>query len=172
MSGVPELPTRLPTPAFAVVERLARHGLVVRSVWFPTSAETAAWAASGCPVYIRRLGPRRVEVGPRLEVQWASVFSPVLQLDLGGGEAPELQAHRRFPWLTLGLLALWATIVAGWGLAILVGAAPPAGPFWGVVALGTLAAPVVGWYQGGRALDAGIPWLVEVLLAPDEEEDW
>lgn len=172
MSGPLDLPRILPTPGEAVVERLARTGLPVRSVWFPTRGDLARWATSGCPLYVRRLGPRSVQVGPRLDNMWASVFSPVLELRLSEGEEPELAVRKRLDHVTTAVLVGWSVVVLLWGGALLTGAVPPALPFWLLIAGATVAAPLVGWTQGGRALEAGLPWLVEVLLAPDEEEDW
>lgn len=142
-------------------------------MWFPTRSELDAWSESGCPVYIRPLAPDHVEVGPRLGSMWASVFSPVLDLRFVDSEAgADVHLHRRLPHLTTGVLLLWTVVLIAWGAALFAGEAPGAAPFWALLALATPAAGWVGWDRGGRALDAGIPWLTEVLLAPDDEEDW
>lgn len=168
-----DLPTDLPTSPDAVLARLVRQSIVVRSVWFPTTAELTGWGLSGCPVYLRPLSADRAEIGPRLGSMWASVFSPVLELRLEPTpEGSRAQWHRRYPRFTAGVLVLWAALVVLWGSAIALGLHPGAEPWWAIITASTLAAPAVGWIAGGRALDATIPWVSTVVLAPDEEEDW
>ncbi len=172
MNDAPAFPSHLQTSADRVVARLVRNGLVVRSLWFPTRRDLDAWERSGCPVYIRKLGPTRVEVGPHLHSMWAAVFSPVLLLEIGDGDRPPLVATRRLNRVTLTVLVGWGVALIAWAVALITGAVPDALPFWVVSAAATISAPTVGWIFGGRALDAGIPWLTEVLLAPEDEEDW
>lgn len=167
------LPTTLPTPPEAVVRRLRDQGLVVRSVWFPTRAELAAWEGAGVPVYVRPLSPHLLELGPRLGSMWASVFSPVLVLHLQPhGSGARATWSRRLPNLTRAVLALWVSILAAWGAVLAAGSAWNSTPFWILLAFATALAPVVGRVRGGSALDDGVPWLAAVLMAPDDEEDW
>lgn len=167
------LPTLLPTPPEAVRARLFRQALPIRSLWFPSRAEVQAWNDSGCPIYARGLASDRVECGPRLGAMWASVFSPVFELHLTPeGPGTRLSSRRRFPAMTVAVLGVWAVLVGLWGAALAAGFEPNGAPWWALVALSTVGAPLVGWFRGGRALDAGVPWLNEVLLAPDDEEDW
>lgn len=172
MRAEPTVPTHLPTPPDAVLTRLARQGLALHSVWFPTRADIARWNRSGCPLYVRRRGDRRALVGPRLGNMWASAFSPVLELQLStDGAGTRVHVRRRLEPVTLTVLALWSVLLAGWAIAFAIETSFPGG-VWLLLVVATVSAPIVGWVQGGRALDAGIPWLTEVLLAPDDLEDW
>lgn len=169
MTGRAQLPDTLPTPAPAVIARLLRWGLVVRSVWFPNRQDLASWGVSGCPLYVRPLAPDRIEVGPHLISMWAAVFSPVLEVRF---HADRLEVRRRLPHVTTAVLVTWGVVVTVWAAGLVLGAQVPPPAIWMVVASSTVAAPLFGWTLGGRALEAGLPWLVEVLLAPDDEEDW
>ena len=167
------LPTTLPTPPAAVARRLLAQGLVVRSVWFPTRTELAAWEEAGVPVYVRPLSGSRLEIGPHLGSMWASVFSPVLVLELQpAGHGARAFWSRRLPNLTRGVLALWVCVLGAWAAVLATGSALNSAPFWGLLAVSTVLAPLVGRNRGGSALDDGVPWLAAILLAPDDEEDW
>ena len=166
-------PTQLPTSPDAVQHRFARQALVVRSLWFPTRAELLGWADSGCPVYFTPLGPGRFAVGPRLGAMWASVFSPRFV-----GEITPAGSGSRVVWsvtydpITWVVLGIWVVLVGVWGGSLWMGFQPNGLIWWCLIALVTAATPVVGAVRGGSALRATIPWLIEILLAPDEEEDW
>lgn len=168
-----ELPTRLPTPPDAVVARLVQEAVCVGSVWFPTRAEVEAWNDAGTPVYVRRIGRDRVEIGPRLGAMWASAFSPVWVGSLtADGAGAVVRWTRRYPSVTVAVIGIWLVLVALWGGALALGIQPAGLPWWVLTAASTVAAPAVGWVRGGKALDAGIPWVAEVMSAPDDEEDW
>jgi hypothetical protein len=168
-----DLPDRLPTPPDAVLARLVRQALTVRSLWFATRDEAEAWDKSGCPLYVRPLAPDRIEIGPRLGAMWASVFSPALQADLTAhANGTAVRWTRRLPRLTFAVLTVWWILIIVWGAALAVGVQTRGLPFWAFTVACTASAPVVGRVRGGRVLDAGLPWLSEVLLAPDDEEDW
>lgn len=153
--------------------RLARQALVLGSLWFPTRAELLEWGRSGCPVYVRPLGAGRIAVGPRLGAMWASVFSPCFIGEVRpAGSGSEVIWARALPRLTKSVLAIWVVLVCAWGVAIALGLHPGGALWWAIITAGTLGAPAVGALRGGRALDETVPWLTEVLLAPDEEEDW
>ena len=170
---MPALPTTLPTRAEAVIHRLARQGLAVRSVWFPTVADLENWRRSGVPLYVRQLSATSVELGPRLDNLWASVFSPVWVLQLTDGPTGcEARWRRRPTAVTAAVLLVWAGILLVWPVAMwLTGDVSGVG-FWLLLTAAAISAPTVGWIRGGKALDDGIPWLEAILLAPDEEEDW
>ncbi|MEZ4320079.1 MAG: hypothetical protein R3F61_21390 [Myxococcota bacterium] len=166
-------PTDLPTPPEAVQQRLARQALVVRSLWFPTRSELLAWGSSGCPVYFTPLRPGRFAVGPRLGAMWASVFSPCFVGEIvATGTGSRVEWTTAYPPTTVAVLAVWGVVVSVWGLAILFGLQPNGVPWWIIVTVSTAAAPTVGSIRGGIALSETVPWLTEVLLAPDDEEDW
>jgi hypothetical protein len=166
-------PTELPTPPEAVQRRLARQAPVVRSLWFPTRAELTAWGDSGCPVYLTPLGPGRFAVGPRLGAMWASVFSPCFVGEITpagtGSRVTWETTYHRTTWLVLGI---WGLLVSAWGIAIALGLHPGGFLWWMIITVSTAAAPTVGAMWGGIALSKTVPWLSEVLLAVDEEEDW
>jgi hypothetical protein len=166
------VPTLLPTPPDAVAARLVRQGLPMHSVWFPTRADTERWSQSGSPLYVLPPGRTGVTVGPRLGNMWASAFSPVLHLTLAAEDGgTRVTSRRRMDPVTLAILLCWSVVLAGWGAGMVAGAAS-GWPFWGMLLVATVTGPAVGWIRGGAALDAGIPWLTEVLLAPDDLEDW
>jgi hypothetical protein len=163
----------LPTDPEAVQRRLGRQALVVRSVWFPTQRELSEWGRSGCPVYISPMGTNRIAIGPRLGAMWASVFSPRFV----GEFRPEGSGTRvtwtvSLPRMTRIILGLWGVLVTGWGVAIALGLQPGGLLWWAIVTLSTAAAPMLGVRMGGRALEEAVPWIEEVLLAPDDSEDW
>jgi len=171
------LPRELPDPPAVVHERLRSRLLLVRSVWFPTPRELRAWSTTGLPLYVRPLGPRRVEVGPRLHSMWASCFSPVDELVLGGEQRTTLTVQRRLPRFTLGLLVVWWVVTVAWGAAgvpqVIAGLESPAWLlFWTVLAVASTGGPAMGFVMGGKALDEAAPWLRETLETPDVEEDW
>lgn len=166
-------PTTLPTPVDAVTARLARQGLVIRSVWFPSTSEAENWRSSGVPLYVRPLSTHALELGPRLENMWASVFSPVLVGTLtDAASGCEVQWSRRPVRLTSGILATWVALLVAWPVTMVVSGDVGGFWFWLLLAASTISAPIVGWVRGGQALDDGIPWLEAILLAEDEEEDW
>lgn len=170
---MPGLPTSLPTPPAAVARRLCHQAPVVRSVWFPTRAELAAWEASGAPLYVRPLGPTSLEMGPKLDSMWASVFSPVLVLSLEeSAEGARATWARRLPNLTRAVLGFWTMVLGAWGAVLFSGQGLNSAPFWALLAAATVLAPIVGRSWGGSALEDGVPWLAAILLAPDDEEDW
>jgi len=171
------LPTRLSDPPPVVHERLRARLLLVRSVWFPTPRELRAWTASGVPLYVRPLGPRRLEVGPRLHSMWAACFSPVDELVLSGDDQAQLSVRRRAPRFTLGLLVVWWVVTVAWAAAVIptviAGEESPAWLlFWMVLAIASTAGPALGYVLGGRALDEAHPWLADQLQTPDVDEDW
>jgi hypothetical protein len=168
----------LPEPPDEVLSRLRSHLVLVRSVWFPTQRELREWAASGSPLYVRPIGKRRVEVGPRLASLWAACFAPVDEIvfaESDGGTT--LSVSRRFPRFTSGLLVVWWVLTVGWGVAVIpevfAGRESPAWLlFWGILALSSTGGPAMGYVLGGRALDEGHPWLRSTLTTPDAGEDW
>lgn len=169
----PELPTDLPTPPLAVEHRLLLQALPVRSVWFPSRNDLRDWDHSGSPVYVRRLSPGRFEIGPRLGAMWASVFSPIIVAELeAAGPGTRAVWRRGYPRLTTAVLGIWAVLIAIWGTAIGMGIGTNGVLGWLLITFVTVVAPIVGGTRGGRALDAAIPWITEVVLAPDESEDW
>ena len=166
-------PNVLPTPPESVQQRLARQALVVRSLWFPTRRELVEWGRSGCPVWFMPLGPGRFLTGPRLGAMWASVFSPCLRAEIRPeGDGSRVEWRRTWPPLTRAVLGIWAVLVTGWGGAIALGMHPGGLLWWAIVTGGTAAAPLVGSIRGGIALAGTIPWLTDVVSAPDDEEDW
>ncbi|MCB9673675.1 MAG: hypothetical protein H6737_01080 [Alphaproteobacteria bacterium] len=166
-------PTDLPTGPDAVQQRLARQALVIRSLWFPTRNELVAWGQSGCPVWFMPLQPGRFAVGPRLGAMWASVFSPCLVGEIeADGAGSRVVWTWSYPRTTRAVLTVWAVIVVLWAGAIALGLQSGGLLWWLIATLSTAAAPLVGTVRGGAALAATVPWLAEVLLAPDDEEDW
>ncbi len=166
-------PAVLPTDPEAVQRRLARQALVVRSVWFPTQRELTAWGRSGCPVYISPMGTGRIAIGPRLGAMWASVFSPRFVGELRPeGRGTRVTWSVSLPRMTRIVLGIWAVLVFGWGAAIAMGLHPGGLLWWAIVTLSTAGAPLLGMRMGGQALEQSLPWITEVLLAPDDDEDW
>ena len=160
-----------------VVARLRHRLLPVRSVWFPTRRELRDWDAAGVPLYVRSLGPDRIEVGPRLQSMWASCFAPVW----AGHAWPEGRGTRmgwirRWPRFTLALLIGWWSILGLWLVAL---QQPPVAEdpqrwmvFWTFLALASTAGPALGRRWGGQALDAAEPWLRDAMIHSTEGEDW
>lgn len=170
LSKVASPPGTVDAPPATVEDRLQTRLLVVRSVWFPTQRELRAWRDSGVPLYVRRLGPARVEVGPRLESMWAACFAPVLEARIAeDGASTHLEWRRRWPRFTLGLLIAWWVVLIGW---LLAQGDPGRLPFWAFMAVMSTLGPAVGWVFGGRALDQSVPWLTEALCQPEVDEDW
>ncbi|HHO54453.1 MAG TPA: hypothetical protein ENK18_27175 [Deltaproteobacteria bacterium] len=184
-SKAADLPTHVDAGASEIVARLEDRLLSIHSLWFPTRSSLAAWRIAGVPLYVRRLGPARIEIGPRLENMWASCFSPVWWVDLGPGPgapsappgATPLRWRRRLPTVTVALLVGWWGILVAWPL--LLWLAPGGGEdpgrqalFWAVLVLSSTGGPAVGWVLGGAALDEALPWLRGALLQPSSGEDW
>jgi len=171
------IPRELPDAPAAVHERLRSRLLLVRSVWFPSPRELRAWSTTGVPLYVRPLGPRSLEVGPRLHSMWAACFSPVQELVLAGEDRTTVVHRRRLPRFTTGLLVVWWVLTVAWAAAIvpqvLAGDESPAWLlFWTVLAASSTGGPALGYVMGGRALDEALPWLAEMLETPDVDEDW
>jgi hypothetical protein len=177
----PKVATPPPTvdaPSETVDNRLDTRLLPIRSVWFPTPRELRRWRESGVPLYVRRLGPGRVEVGPRLDSLWAACFAPVLEGRLAPADGhTRLDWRRRWPRFTLALLAGWWVVLVVWPVVLFVqisAGRDEAGwlPFWAFLVVASTAGPAVGWVLGGRALDEAVPWLAEALRLPEVDEDW
>ena len=147
--------------------------LTMRSVWFPSPREDAAWRASGHPVYIRWIGPNTAEVGPRFDSLWVSSFAPVDVVDVSGPIAPV----RRLPHVTTAVLVGWWVAAAAWaayGLPRIASGDEPAAWlfFFGTVVGASTLGPGLGWVMGGRALDAARGVWLEAMRVPRSGEDW
>ena len=170
------VPTEVPATPEQLITRLKIRGLVVRSAWFPTGRDIEAWRMLGCPLYTQ-ISPQGEEVvfqvGPRLGATWASVFSPIWVIRASPSPSGSvLSWSRSLLPLTIALLVAWVGLDLVWGAVLSLGYLSNTAPWFGLIAFATIAAPAVGWIMGGRALEDGLPWLTEILLAPDEEEDW
>jgi hypothetical protein len=177
------MPSRSPTPPInatvsEVHERLQRRLLRVRSVWFPTPRELREWQETQAPLYLCWLGPERFEIGPRLVSMWASCFCPVFRGSIESIDSgARLSWTRAWPRFTIGLLVTWAvTLVLSLGAMlpqVLSGQEPVIWlAFWGLLAGGAVAGPLLGGRYGGAALDERVDWLIEAASNPIVEEDW
>lgn len=181
MPGVPSKPPSLPDTVDAtpseILTRLEQRLLQIGSVWFPTPRELRGWSSSGVPLYVRILGPDRVEIGPRLASMWAACFAPVWRAHLQATGAGSSLRWRTGPVrFTLGLLLAWWAILVAWPVA------PAASPdpeeasrwvvFWAFLAVASTVGPALGWLFGGQALQEARGWLLEALAQPHVDEDW
>ena len=161
----------------SVFTRLWQRLLPMGSLWFPTRRELRAWEDAGVPLYVRRIGKSSLEVGPKLASMWAACFAPVLVGQVApSGKGSTIRWSRRPPWFTIWLLVGWWLVLAAWPVA-LIRAAETDDPnqwwvFWAFLSLASTLGPAAGYWLGGAALDAAVPWLREALLQPDVEEDW
>lgn len=161
----------------AVKARLAQRGLVVGNLWFPTPRELRAWSASGAPAYIRWLPEDGIEIGPRTASLWAACFCPVLRGRLRAvGGRTEAVLTLGWPRTTAIVLGIWAVGLAAWLVAILVHAMegtvnPGDVLWWNVLALATMAGPVLGARFGRPALEEAKAWVLKTASAAIEE-DW
>lgn len=168
------LPSTLQAQAVDVHARLRQHLLVIRSVWFPTLKELAAWTESEQALYLSPQTGGEVEVGPRLHNMWASCFSPVVCLKIHDrGDESELEFHVGLPRTTRRLMIAWGAMMLIW-LAVLTFAnngddLQRTLPFWILLSGATAAGPWLGRVMGGRALSDAIPWLQRVLETPIPE---
>jgi hypothetical protein len=161
-----------------VRDRLLHRLVRIRSVWFPTPKELRRWDQAGVPLYIVTSG-LEVEIGPRLASMWAAAFSPVLRGQLVATDGgTRLELRRTWPRVTLGVLAVWWTVVLAWGGMLLVvvgqrGESPMLAVWWGILVAATTLGPWVGWRLGGQQLDAALPWLVHTAGENRVQgEDW
>jgi hypothetical protein len=173
-SAPSDQPLRYDGSAEERIEQLLRVLPAVRSVWFPTLKELRIWRLSGLGLYVRRVGPAQVEVGPRVPSMWAACFSPVDVLTFRDGS---LSWSRRFPRFTIGLLGVWWVVIAGWGVQgipqVIRGEQPLAWLlFFGLLAGAAIVGPIVGWRFGGDHLDQFRQQLVGALRVEDSGEDW
>ncbi len=172
-------PITVPGSPDEVRERLDKHLVSVRSVWFPTPKELRTWEQSATPLYVVWHGAHGLEVGPRLASMWASAFSPVLRGELvaAGGET-QIVLHRAWPRLTLAVLVIWWLAVLGWAGVLVFGVTEGDESaailvWWWILAAATTLGPGVGWWLGGAHLDAARAFLVRTASeAIVTGEDW
>lgn len=176
-SKVADLPSCVDAETSEVVARLEGRLLSIHSLWFPTRAALAAWRRAGVPLYVRRLGPDRLEIGPRLQNMWASCFSPVWWLELRSERGTTLRWRRRMPTVTVALLVGWWVLLTAWP--VLLWQTPEGREelpnqllFWALLVASSIGGPALGWALGGAALDEASPWLRAALVQPSAGEDW
>jgi hypothetical protein len=167
------------TPA-QVRERLTRELHGVRSLWAPTLRELRAWDASTAALYVRWIGERGFEVGPRLVNPQAARMSPVLRgrLEEAGTGQTRISGSVRMPAFVVGLFLVWGVVLLVWLALLLVSIRdgvrqPGVLMVWLVPALGTVIGIAVGWVAGGSALRQALPELGRVGSDPASgEDDW
>lgn len=158
-------------------ERLSKRVLVVRTTWFPTPRELRAWNSSGVPAYARWLRGGRIEIGPRLESMWAACFTPVLRGRMEALDGKTRVVWRRsWPRFTIGLIGMWATVLAAWMMGILFqlsqGHVDTGALFWWTfLAVATFSGPWLGARYGGPELEEAERW-VRSNASGTIEEDW
>ena len=179
----PQLPDRVAAPPDAVLDRLRQRLLPIGSLWFPTPRELREWSASGVPLYVRRIGGRAVEIGPRLASMWAACFAPAWVGQLAPtqeqgdhGEHTVIRWSRRLPVFTMVLLLGWWLVLIGWPI-VLLQAPPEDDPgrwwvFWAFLAVASTAGPAAGAMMGRHARNRAVTWLVDALEHGEVEEDW
>jgi hypothetical protein len=159
---------------------LDAHLVTVGDLWLPTRAELRRWHESGAPLYVSWTRGGGFEIGARLETIPAARFAPAIRGRLVPGDDGRTRLVGRvvFPRSTLVVLALFAVMVAGWGVvtwtrfaagethAGWVGA-------WAVTALVTSVAPAIAYVAGRPELERELAHLRRVLdEAPHADEEW
>lgn len=163
-----------------VKARLVAGLLPVRSVWFPSMAELRAWDSAVEPLYVRWLGERSFEIGPRIGNIQAARFCPVVRGDLiaDGHDRTRMSGQLLGQRFTNRLLLAWTALLILW-LAALVppiqSGAEPVGwlVWWAFLVAATAAAWGVGHHKGGRVLVERLPELLAVANDPGAgADDW
>lgn len=158
--------------------RLRQELLPVRSLWLPSRKELDAWSHSAAPLYVRFVGPQRIEIGPRTYSVQTACLCPVWRGELRAGSAGgELRLHRGLPRLTALMAATWLAVELVWAAVglpeVLAGELHPSWLlWWGIPWIGGAAALGLGWWRGGQQLDAARPELERIARAPVVAEDW
>jgi hypothetical protein len=157
-----ELGTVGASPA-EVLARLEAALHPVRSVWLPSAREIRAWEASTSRLYVRRIGPGRLEIGPRLFSPGAARWAPVLHLRLEPTSgATRLVGTVRWSLPVRLALGHWTVALVGW--AALAGRQAVSGaggwewlPWWAILTALTATTAVLGGVRGGAALREALP---------------